>query len=128
MAIIYLVGTGEYSSYGIQAVFDDERLAQRYATLVDGTIEQFELNAEAPLVRLDRFPFEVRYYLNTARTEAVWSHKNLEKAEAGTVERFPNVNPHKALKVYVMARDTAEAIKIASEKRGIYLAQIMGLT
>jgi hypothetical protein len=45
MTTVYIVTSGEYSDYGIRAVFSTPELAQRYAKVIrDGEIEEWSLD------------------------------------------------------------------------------------
>src|ERR1039458_4420925 len=49
MSKIYAVTSGEYSDYGINAVFDNKEAAEKYAYPIDDSyVEEYELNPRLP--------------------------------------------------------------------------------
>ena len=52
MATIYICTSGEYSDYGIRAVFDKKELAEEFCSRYRRTIEEWELNPKGKELRL----------------------------------------------------------------------------
>src|SRR3990170_494625 len=53
----YVVTKGEYSDYGIEGVFLDKALAERWATRVEGGVEEYKINSVP-----NEFRRKMKYY------------------------------------------------------------------
>ena len=119
MKTIYVVTSGSYSDYGINAVFDDEQLAKDFIAMfkkgsyIDMQIEEWELNPEEENIRAKR-----KLYFLRMNKEGIASDISIEGSSfsidyINTIQ-FDN---KKNLMVRCFADDEKHAIKIANEKR-----------
>lgn len=117
MTEVYVVTSGEYSSYQIEAVFDNMETAEMIARLFyDGRVETYELNPSMPgedKIRNGLFPFRV------------WMSKDGSgdafRMDADDFESQIHIYLGR-LNIHVWAKDREHALKIANEKRGMILA------
>lgn len=124
--IIYIVTSGSYSDYGINAVFSTKELAQKYIDAFEKQsfegfdIEEWELNPFATDLSKGRKPFNILMDIDG----------NVEKIESKPSyfffnERISYINAHQAywnnekdlLQIAIFANDETHAVKIANEKR-----------
>jgi hypothetical protein len=119
MKTIYVVTSGSYSDYGINAVFDDEQLAKDFIAMfekgnyIDMQIEEWKLNPEEENIRAKR-----KLYFLRMNKEGIASDISIEGSSfsidyINTIQ-FDN---KKNLMVRCFADDEKHAIKIANEKR-----------
>ena len=122
MKKIYIVTSGEYSDYGIDAVFTDKELAEKFIKEQKGEIEVWEAN-EYTKIPQNRDVYQVIIYVDngeiqgTEKTNSNWhdalNDNMLFWRKICGIERG-------RLVIYCFAKDREHAIKIANEKRVQY--------
>lgn len=119
MTSIYLVSQGCYSDYRVVGLFSDEAVAEKMAALhPEGSVEEFTLDrykdfAEAGLKRF------LVYSKNGGSVEvsATYLEDPLPGEDDGVVAcHGASLNVPIRMTVYVQARDTEHATKIAADK------------
>ncbi len=136
---IYVVTSGCYSDYNIDAVFDDKELAELYIKQFGGIcddtdeygsgprIEEYEVNASAWLVREGYYSWTVRMredgstvavekHTDTKPDESVWFFRRYfvqPKGKRGYFEEYGSP----VMLTDVLAKDEQHAVKIANERR-----------
>lgn len=115
---IYIITTGDYSSYRIVAVFDDRKLANSFAKLESGLrVESYEINL---------YEQQIREGLKCYRVD-------MDRHGDGKVfqcdpdgyplsHNYKNSDSPFRLWGYVWAIDEQHALKIAGEKRAVLIA------
>jgi hypothetical protein len=128
MAKIYIVTSGEYSDYNINAIFSTEELAQAFIdsfkarSYCDMCIEDYDLDPNANDIKQKRRPYWVRIDKegNVDSIEivdsAIWFGCEIADARISYTYNLQYMN------VYCFANDNNHAIKIAGEKRAQILA------
>ena len=122
MKKIYIVTSGEYSDYGIDAVFTDKEPAEKFIKEQKGEIEVWEAN-EYTKIPQNRDVYQVIIYVDNGeiqgmeKTNSFW-HDALNDnmffwRKIHDIERG-------RLVIYCFAKDREHAIKIANEKRVQY--------
>lgn len=126
MSKSYVVTDGEYSSYHILAVFDNEKLAEKFIKSFGGDIEVYSTNPHEPLLNKGYKAYSVT--INIAN-----SHCNVESM-AGSHYDYRQLNKvyyyegKKQLEIILWAKDEMHAMKIASEKRAQFIAKMGWVT
>lgn len=118
MKKVYIVTSGEYSSYGIDAVFSREELAEEYKNRGGGDyVEEFPLDEPIPEahfhVMMDRY----------GNTGIAGTHPTIDD-RVGFVcftSPFPGTQPPQLMWI-AKTGDKQKAIKIVNEKRTQILA------
>ena len=133
MAKVYVITKGCYSDYHICAVTLDKVKAEMLCKLFDcscdeAEIEEFDTEAAADLLS-GRKPYYVRFCQDGALFSAGRREYCLEYFNPGIKESFCFVKGQKVdlLDVELYADSREAAIKIASEKRAMYLAEKEGI-
>jgi len=113
--IIYVVTSGEYSAYGIEAVFDSKDLAKKFIDAFGNNyeefmIEEYELNPHSKQLKSGRKPFVVTMGKNGDCYDVHQTTHSYEFSEED--EMVGNY-----MYCYMFAKDEKHAIKIANEKR-----------
>jgi hypothetical protein len=112
MTIVYLVTSGEYSDYRVDGVYSTKELAEKAKiALGDVDIETYVL---------DEFADHLNQGLSLWQVE-------ISKCDNGESRTWKTSRPttwigFKSLNLAIWAKDEQHALKIASEKRAIYLA------
>lgn len=126
--IIYIVTSGEYSDYGIDAIFSTKELAQKFVDSFNSErwdkldIEEWDLDPNSQHLKQNRKPFFLRIDKSGQVTEiesasSTFGFRNEMKE--------PSISYTKNLElmnIYCFADDEKHAVKIASEKRSQILA------
>ena len=116
--MIYVVTSGEYSDYGIDAMFDDKELAQDFIDSFNPSydemrIEEYELNPYGQEIRKGCKP----YFIRMTREGSAHGIHTEDSAYGfdgiGTV----GYDAHGDMYIYVFAKDEKHATKICNEKR-----------
>jgi hypothetical protein len=118
---VYVVTEGEYSDFRNVAVFDDEALATRYVDTYPWRrydhpgIEEHVLNERADDLRAGLW------------WHMVWMNLNGDRArvtvmDPGPGDDEPYLNDER-IRFFVKARNEEHAIKIANERRGVWLSR-----
>lgn len=124
MKKIYIVTSGIYSDYGIDAVFDNKDLAQAFCDKFNRVNSWYEMGVEEWEINPNDFqtdlnPFNVVFYGATSDVkevrEASDEYWNFAKNRPQVTKEWQNLTAH------VWARDKDHAIKIANEKRAQYI-------
>lgn len=120
---LFLVSSGEYSSYGICAVFDDRALAQAYIGGREGyDIEEYELNPHAERIRAGLKTHRVALDHDGALVRHdEWFGNEID---AGKVEMSYQAGMRKVYRfeAQIIAHTKEQAIKAANEQRAIWIA------
>lgn len=125
---VYVVTSGEYSDYGISAIFDDKLLAQKYIEIYNqfsdyndyNNIEEYEINPIEQQLKQGRFLYEIEMYAN-GEVRGKDLSKNVDEKISFVVLRL-NSETESWMTIHCYATDLTHAIKIANEKRVQYLA------
>jgi len=120
MSKVYIVTSGEYSDYGIDAVFSTKELAEQAQKLVPfSNIEEYELDIGAEEMRNGMFPFVVKMdregsanAISRSDCFRQWLDKRFRETSCEFYYHSPGI-----LYCYCFAKDEKHAIKIANEKR-----------
>ena len=116
---IYVVTSGDYSDYGIDAIFTSRELAQAFINAFkkrdydEFRIEEFELNPYKTEIRKGYFAFFVRMQKDGKCTEVY--KENSSYGFNGGIDYGFDVN--KNMYCHVFAKDDKHAVKITNEKR-----------
>jgi hypothetical protein len=122
---IYLVTSGSYSDYGVDAVFTTRDLAQSFIdSFKEGSfemmgIEEWDLNPFERQIRDGFYPYFVRMTKGGECTEIRKSDSAYGFTNSYAEYRFDTRN---AIYTHVFARDEAHAIKITNERRAQIIA------
>lgn len=125
MKKIYLVSSGSYSDYHIDAVFDDQGLAQSFIDSFKKdcfgdkmNIEEWELNAGE--YRKGLKPYFIRFKKKSSDIDEI----NIEESSYG-FSRGEQMGRdiEGGIYAHVWGKDEKHAIKVANEKRAQFLAQ-----
>lgn len=134
MTKLFVVTHGCYSDYGIEAVFDDRALAERYCEGSDDSdgygsrIEEFELNPKAEEIRAGLKAHDV----TLDRAGNVLSHSESYGGDPTDGEVFCSFrwspDNHRHWKTYhfaitIIAKTKEQAIKAANEYRARFIAE-----
>jgi len=117
--IIYVCTQGDYSDYHIAGVFDDEKLARKFAAHFHCEVEEWPLNPFELELRNDYFPYFVRMskdgkVIDVYREESDYGFQPDEKRYG------PDIHGNLYNKCW--AKNKEHAIKITNEKRAQLLA------
>jgi len=115
MKPIFIVTSGSYSDYRINAVFKNKEKAERYAKAFGGDIEEYEPNPFDKQLSKGYYPYQVhmnregsteKYGVNCGdgKSNCNWFANNYEHAEIYLVANM-------------WAKNETHAIKIANERR-----------
>lgn len=126
MKSVFVVTSGSYSDYRIEAVFSSRLLADGFAScFADCQVTEWELDAEQYKIRPDG---KILFSVNMGRDGDGQARKcstdetesPLEYIESGMIG-----STHYAAEIFgtLYARDEQHAIKIANEKRGQLIAE-----
>jgi hypothetical protein len=119
MKIMYVVTAGEYSDYGIEALFDEESLAKAYIASVKSSdyqkmrIETYNLNPNEKQLRLGYKSYLVRMTKEGICAKLYQSHRAPDDGENDT----PCFDIKQNLVMYVFAKDEQHALKIVNKRR-----------
>lgn len=126
----YIVTSGEYSSYCIEAVFLTYEQAVKYIEIQtsDGwsefQIEEYEINKSAP--KTDKLMWRVKYenlLWKAERTEEMWTGKPILRSDKPSGD----VYPYDKFYMTVFAKDKMQALKIAQDTYAKMKAESEGL-
>ena len=128
MKKIYVVTSGSYSDYGIDAIFDSRELAQSFIDSFDKSrgwtdfndIEEWELNPNEPELKMNRKAYNLRMNKEGETQNSVEHSKSTYGHREGLSISF-TINSE-WMNVNCYADDEQHAIKIANEKRTQILA------
>lgn len=124
---VYLVTSGQYSDYGIEAVFTSKEKAQSYATGIYGAndVEEFDLDPVEP----PRLSEGMGYFcvIITERDGASSAYDDYYEPGHGMFvnegwEVLKQSTGALILRIRTIAKDKQHAIKIASERRASLIA------
>jgi len=135
--IVYVVTSGEYSDYNIDAIFDSKELAEQYidffkkkgqGTVYGGFygIEEYELNPLQKYIN-GGYGSKVGFQIVMERNGDILgiykaSPYEYTKCEANNIEMFSLANGITRANIFLFAKDKGHAIKIAGERRTQILA------
>lgn len=124
---LYAVSQGEYSSYGISAIFDSQELAQLFIDSFGGSgdkmrIEPYELNKFETQIRQGFKPYKV--FISKDGNAKAYISDNSHRTMSDKIY-WDYVHDLKlfykmfgfSLTVYCFAKNKKHAIKIANDKR-----------
>lgn len=117
---MYGVSSGEYSDWIIVAVFHDEEKAKMYSALnsFNPYIEQIALNPEVDESLIDKRPV----YCLSMNKEGDVRYISKYRDYSDIRDKMPISKIGDSLYINVRADSEEEAVKIASEKRRMYIA------
>lgn len=127
---VYIVTEGEYSAYGIVAVFDDRTLADAYVTgdkdRYEMRVEKWVLNPGADRIREGLKTYTV-WLLRDGTVHQVTSDWS-EAVQPGRVASYADyqgdrIRRRQCFEVTLYAKTEEQAIKAANERRAQYLAE-----
>ena len=124
---LYVVTSGSYSDYGVDAIFDKKELAQAFIkSFSDGNdfndIEVYALNPFEPEIKQGLKAYFVRINKD-GETDPVEHLDNAYGFNEGDMLQMLSFTHNKdRLNVRCFAKDTDHAIKIANEKRAKIIA------
>jgi hypothetical protein len=121
MATVYVVTSGEYSSYGIDAVFSTREAAEFYKSRRPGCeIEDYEIDPGIDEARQGHFGWYVFMRRNgdTQSVHGGWPHP-ADPTDPPAINSY--IRPP-ALRAYVIAKDKTHAVKIVNEIRARMIA------
>lgn len=116
MTTIYLITSGEYSDYSINAVFTTKELAEQYRTFFGGDIEEWEADRMADDLRAGKVVYQV-YMYRDGSTECfgVTAYNDeIPFTPKHHVQLLPNPD---RMVTYVKAKSREHAVKVANERR-----------
>jgi len=128
MSTIYIITSGEYSDYGIRAVFTDKALADAYINMYGNTGYYNDMSIEE--WEADRFAEEMRQGHAIYRVQ-IWKSGDLYNCERDaslpdaqtTIGIVRWANNQELLTTIVIAKDEQHAIKVANERRTRLIAE-----
>lgn len=129
---IYVITKGKYSDYHICAVSTDAMRAARLAELYtdrydDAKVEEYDTDSDTDILDTGRIPYRVTF---TSRGEVYRVDKKVERREIFNprivVSDATSFAPER-IHVYLFAPSKEAAVKIAAEKRAVFLAEREGL-
>lgn len=129
---VYIVTSGSYSDYNIDAVFDDKERAEALARMIeDAEIEEWPLNPPFsfnPREHAGMLLWRVYYCARWFRDQNEWwaVQSNPLEHQASSWEPDPLGTGYGG--VFVWASDKEHALKIAQDKRAEYLAHEAGIS
>jgi len=109
---VYVVTSGEYSSYGIERIFSSRRRAERYAADIDDSeVEVYQVNYTNRVLRRSVYQVGMRFDGSIIYVE----RSNHEEPDArwGTIYSAT----YFVTTARVRAKDKAHAVKIVNEQR-----------
>lgn len=126
MKTIYLVVTSDYYGPHVQAVFDDEALAEEYIRIYDTSleVEEWELNPEVPQIDKDLKGYSVQVSKEgKAGFPTMLTHRPLlqlflEKEKAVYLTQSGNQD---YMTAEVLAKSLQEAVEIAKQQHQLVL-------
>jgi hypothetical protein len=126
MEKIYVVTRGEYSDYGICAMFTEKKLAQAFidSFKIDGyggfnDIEEYELNPYKNDLKAGRKAYSLRMNVEGNTTDVEQADSTYGFNSSIGISFTHN---KEWMNVFCFAKDETHAIKIANEKRVQYIA------
>lgn len=125
MKKVYIVTSGDYSDYGIEAVFDSKKLAEeyinKYKELGFGSckdIEEWNLNPKTREIKKGFKPYMVRMDHEGILEDIM--DKNISWGFDG-LEDCVRFDYKKSMTLFCFAKDENHAVKITNEKRIDYI-------
>lgn len=132
---VYLVTSGRYSDYGVEAVFDSREAAEEFRQFSDSRkgrwhdetneLEVYPLN---PLVEERRQGLSVYFVTIAHDTTVMRCEERITDGSIGEAlaEPWRGQGGGGAFSGHVLARDEAHAVKVMSERRARFLAGVDG--
>ena len=125
MSKVYIVTSGDYSDYSIDACFSTEVLAQKYMSnrakgnpYDKGRLEEWDMDGPT------EWRFTCTVYMkengDSWGGDVNWEHIPVPFVE---LYRFPGVVPSIAMKCKVLTNNPRRAVKVANEKRAQIITQ-----
>lgn len=118
MTTIFIVTSGSYSNYGINAVFTEKKYAEEYVKIFnilnsydELRIEEYEANPHQEEIKKGRYPFWVQMSKDGEKLSVKISDIH------GKDKRISYTYDKSHINIYCYAEDKLHAIKIANEKR-----------
>lgn len=117
---IYILTSGAYSDYGIDAVYDDKELAEKAANAVGSDVEEWDINPLEPEIRKGYVAFEIEMTRDgvAVRIERVNSAFGILRNKDYAISVFDGCFSQR-----ILARDEEHAVKIANETRVRLIAE-----
>lgn len=125
MGVIYIVTSGDYSEYRIDAVFSTEELARQYInrrkeeeiSWYDGSIEPWDIDSSDPEWLEGKYSIW-HIGINYSTADILWISKDASGEWDTQISHYPEM---KRITMFVTAKTEEEAAKIAMEKRTAFL-------
>lgn len=126
MKKIYVVTSGQYSDYGIDAIFDTKEIAEKYIASFckvgweEMEIEEWDLNPHEANIKVGGKAYTVTMDKQGNALEVEWADssfgfRNVEYGVMFTRDK-------EIMNCFCFAKDDRHAVKIANERRVQYLA------
>ena len=117
---VYIVTSGAYSDYRIDAVFTDDKTAKVFADKIDGEVEIWEISSSNLIDKITHDKIFCVRMNKEGNTDLVMeedfdSHE-IENAIEKKTEIFNAVDGYSMI-TYMFAKDEKHAVKIANERR-----------
>jgi len=123
MSVIWAVSSGEYSDYGVIAIFTTEEKATEYAKACHAEVEEFRLDPS-----ISDFDQVELMYVQMYKNGDV---RSVEKSTGNRIDRQPGfcnylragyAEPQEVITWGVDTGDEQKAIKVTNEKRAMLIA------
>jgi hypothetical protein len=120
---VYLVTSGSYSDYGVDAVFSNRETAQKF---IDKFPDSYGDKREIEEWELDPFEYEIRegydcYFLRMSK-DGTCTEINMDNNRSVTLRETSGFDRHGDMWSIVLAKDEKHAIKITNERRAQHIA------
>lgn len=126
---VYVITDGCYLDYHIIAVSTDKDKAEKLAKMFGADVEEWETDTARDRRVIEGFRRYRVYFNREGYVHWVADYTDNEYVAEGVAIYSANrAVRDKAVDVVVWAKNKADAIKIAAEKRAQYLAEMEGIT
>jgi hypothetical protein len=132
---VYIVSTGEYSDWSIQGIFSTREKAEEFMRVVPAggydneynDIQEHELDPIIPHGKEHKYPYEIVFFSpNWELCFYSWDGEGEVYLKSEIFRDYAD-RQYRRITVRVWARDHAQALKIASDKKAEYLARKNGI-
>ena len=120
MVKIYVVTSGSYSDYKIRGIFTTKEKAELYVESFYGRIEEYSLNPYERKLSEGFKPFKVHMNIEGSTEKYGVGVGNGESDDNWFANNYENDEIH--LVANMWAKDNKHAIKIANERRCVFIA------
>jgi hypothetical protein len=125
MAKVYIVTSGDYSGYGIDAVFSTREVARQYITLMGGEyVEEWDLDAHLDKYSRGLLPWRVIMERDGKSRSSSRESVDLANQNDTRLTHYLGVPEGVYTMItYMWAKDEEHAVKIANERRAQLIAR-----